>query len=93
MKARHLLMSAVATAAVLTVAGAPSAQAAPDPADWNSGAPSPAWAGESFSFGKDSMRHTVTTSGFRADGTAYFIKKEIRFSPDGISFTNISSHS
>lgn len=86
-------MSAVATAAVLTVAGAPSAQAAPNPPDYNSEAPSPGWAGETISFGKDSMRHTVIASGFRADGTAYFIKKEIRFSPDGISFSNISSHS
>lgn len=86
-------MSAVATAAVLTVAGAPTAQAAPHSPDWNSEAPSPAWAGESFSFGKDSMRHTVTSSGFRADGTAYFVKKEIRFSPTGISFSDISSHS
>ncbi len=86
-------MSAVATAAVLTVAGAPTAQAAPHSPDWNSEAPSPAWAGESFSFGKDSMRHTVTSSGFRADGTAYFVKKEIRFSPAGISFSDISSHS
>ncbi|MET8687269.1 hypothetical protein ABZV77_23940 [Streptomyces sp. NPDC004732] len=93
MKARHLLMSAWATAAVLTAAGAPLAQAAPNPPEWNSEAPSPAWAGESFSFGKDSMRHTTTHSGFRADGTAYFTKEEIRFSPDGISFSGISSHS
>ncbi|MFF3642678.1 hypothetical protein [Streptomyces sp. NPDC002564] len=93
MKARHLLMSAVATAAVLTVAGAPLAQAAPHSPAAGAEAPTPEWAKETLSFGPGTMRHTSTASGFTDDGTAYFTQEGIGFSPDGIEFSEISSHS
>ncbi|MEV5979779.1 hypothetical protein [Streptomyces sp. NPDC052114] len=92
MKARHILLSAAAST-LLTVAGASVAQAAPPPTDWNSEAPAPEWSKDSLSLGADTIKHRSTASGFLPDGTAYFSTEELGLSPDGIGFTETSSHS
>ncbi|WP_141753888.1 hypothetical protein [Streptomyces luteocolor] len=92
MKARHLLWSAAAST-LLIAAGASAAQAAPATTEQNSAFSAPEWSKDSFSMGAHTMKHRSTASGFLPDGTAYFSTEEVRLSPEGIGFTETSSHS